>query len=90
MEYLVSTSGKTFTKRADGKFINDKLKGRHFDLRKIDLIAYKGKNKIMAEYIAVKSHYNTLVKKGESNEYGMVMLIMDIKYYEDRYPEWCI
>lgn len=90
LEYIVSTKAKTYIKRPGNMgFIEEKSHER-FNPTKTDFIAYRGKNEIKAKYIALKTHYNLCVERGESNEYGMVMLYMDIKFYEEQYPEWCI
>ena len=90
IEYIVTTKAKFYIKRSGNMgFIEEKSHER-FNPKKTDFIVYRGKNEIKAKYIALKTHYNLCVERGESNEYGMVMLYMDIKFYEEQYPEWCI
>lgn len=90
MEYIVATDGKTYTRHpSDTRFLNKTGKTK-FNTNRTDCIAYQGKNEIKAKYIALKTHYNNCVERGETNEYGMVMLYMDVKFYEEQYPQWCI
>jgi hypothetical protein len=89
--YIVTTAGRTYIRRdGESKYRNIKNGNVLSANTKRDDTLYIGTNKISAEYIAVKAHYDRCVNRGESNEYGLSMLIMDIKYYEDRYPEFCI
>ncbi len=92
-EYIVSTSAKTYIKQPGNMgFLHIKTNDRFYEA-KTHLIAYRGKNEIKAKYIALKTHYNNCIAKDKltnSNEYGMVMLIMDINHYEEQHPEWCI
>ncbi len=89
-EFIVSTTGRTYIKRPGNMGFLHEKSYTNFNESKTEFIAYKGKNEIKAKYIALKTHYNICVEKGETNEYGLAMLIMDIKYYEERHPEWCL
>jgi len=95
IHYIVTKTGRTYTRRdGEPKYKNIKTGNLLSSNIKRDETLYIGTNKITAEYIAVKAHYNRCIEQGKNkngdNEYGMAMLVMDIKYYEDRYPEWCI
>ena len=91
LEYIVSLRGRTYIRgKKNNVFYDAKDNKKAFDMHKTHLIAYRGTNEIKAKYTAVKQHYDHCIERGETNEYGMVMLAMDIQYYEDQYPEWII
>jgi len=95
IHYIVTKTGRIYTRRDDEpKYKNNKTGNLLNSQIKRTETLYVGDNKIMAEYIAVKAHYSRCIAQGRNkngdSEYSMSMLIMDIKYYEDRYPQYCI